>query len=153
MSTTTLPSITSFGHALDLGEDKFGFMRDSSDAADDFPELRRRLAEDGYLYMKGYLNRDDVLAARASITERLAAAGMLDDRYPASDAVYKPNAANASFKPEITVGNEQVQRLLYSGRLVDFYRQFYGEEIRHYDYTWLRAIPPGRGTNPHCDLP
>jgi len=153
MSTTTLPALASCGHALDLGDDKFGLMRDSSDAAGDFPELRRRLAEDGYLYMKGYLDRDAVLAARAGLTERLAAAGMLDERYPAIDAIYKADAANASFRPEITVGNEPVQRLLYSGRLVDFYRQFYGEEIRHYDYTWLRAIPPGQGTNPHCDLP
>ncbi len=102
MSTTTLPSITAFGHALDLSEDKFGFLRDSSDAAADFPELRRRQAEDGYLYMKGYLDREDVLAARATLTERLAAAGMLDERHPALDAVYKPQAANASFKPEIT---------------------------------------------------
>jgi ectoine hydroxylase-related dioxygenase (phytanoyl-CoA dioxygenase family) len=57
------------------------------------------------------------------------------------------------FKPEITDGNEAVQSLLYSGRLTDFYEKFYGEPIRHYDFTWLRAIGPGKGTNPHCDLP
>jgi len=152
MSTTTLPAIHSFGHALDLSEDKFGFLRDSSDAAEDFPELRRRQAEDGYLYMKGYLDRDEVLAARSRLTERLAAAGVLDEACPPIEAVYRPNTSG-SFRPELTQGNEKVQRLLYSGRLVDFYRSFYGEEIRHYDYTWLRAIPPGKGTNPHCDLP
>jgi ectoine hydroxylase-related dioxygenase (phytanoyl-CoA dioxygenase family) len=46
-----------------------------------------------------------------------------------------------------------VQSLLYSGRIPEFYRGLYGEEIRHYDFTWLRAIGPGKGTNPHCDLP
>lgn len=152
MSTATLPQIVSYGHELDMSEDKFGILRDSSDAADDVAELHRRFAEDGYLYMKGYLERDRVLEARAAITDRLAAAGVLDPAYPKMDAVTKPDAGYI-FKPEITNGCEPVQNLLYSGRLTDFYRKFYGEEIRHYDYTWLRAIGPGKGTNPHCDLP
>ena len=152
MSTATLPQIVSYGHELDMSEDKFGRLRDSSDAAHDFAELRRRVAADGYLYMKGYLDRDQVLEARAALTERLAAAGVLDENYPAIDGIAKPDAGYV-FKPEITNGCEAVQKLLYSGRLTDFYRNFFGEEIRHYDYTWLRAIGPGKGTNPHCDLP
>jgi hypothetical protein len=135
-----------------MADDKVGLLRDSSDAADDVEELRRRVAEDGYLYMRGYLDRDEVLAARASLTERLAAAGVLDPAHPTTDAVCKPGSGYV-FKPEITNNNEAVQRLLYSGRLVEFYEKFFGEPIRHYDFTWLRAIGPGKGTNPHCDLP
>ncbi|HEY5551431.1 MAG TPA: hypothetical protein VIK52_06070, partial [Opitutaceae bacterium] len=71
--TTTLPQLYSFGHELDMVEDKVGLLRDSSDAATDFEELRRRFADDGYIYMRGYLDRDDVLGARASLTERLGA--------------------------------------------------------------------------------
>lgn len=152
MSTETLPQIISYGHKLDMPEDKFGLLRDSADAADDMPELRRRFEQDGYLHIKGYLDRDQVLEARAALTERLAEAGALDPAYPTIEAVAKPGAGYI-FKPELTNGCEPVQRLLYSGRLTDFYRKFYGEEIRHYDYTWLRAIGPGKGTNPHCDLP
>ena len=153
MSTTTaLPQLYSYGHELEMTDDKVGLLRDSSDAADDFEELRRRVAEDGYLYMKGYLDRDEVLSARASLTDRLAQAGVLDPAYPAIDAVCKPGSGYV-FKPEITNGNEQIQRLLYQGRIPEFYRQLYAEEIRHYDFTWLRAIGPGKGTNPHCDLP
>ncbi len=153
MSTlTALPQLYSYGHALDMDETKVGLLRDSSDAADDVAELRRRFADDGYLYMKGYLDRDEVLAARASLTSRLAEAGVLDESYPTIDGVCKPGAGYV-FKPEITNNNEAVQKVLYSGRLTEFYRKFYGEEIRHYDFTWLRAIGPGKGTNPHCDLP
>lgn len=150
--TLTLPQLYSYGHALDMEESKVGFLRDSSDAAGDVEELRRRFADDGYLYMRGYLDRDEVLAARASLTERLGAAGVLDPAYPAIDGVCVPGSGYV-FKPEITDGNEEVQRLLYSGRLTGFYEKFYGEPIRHYDFTWLRAIGPGKGTNPHCDLP
>jgi hypothetical protein len=155
MSTATapaLPQIYSFGHALDMDDDKIGLLRDSSDAAEDFPELRRRFATDGYLYMKGYLDRDEVLTARASLTDGLAAAGVLDPTYPTLEGVCKPGSGYV-FKPELTNNNPAVQNLLYAGRLPAFYRQFYGEDIRHYDFTWLRAIGPGKGTNPHCDLP
>ena len=152
MSTATLPQIYSYGHALDMDDDKFGLLRDSSDAATDFVELRRRFATEGYLYMKGYLDRDQVLEARSALTARLGAAGALDPAYPHVDAIARKDVGYI-FQPDLTTGNEPVQRLLYSGRLTDFYRQFYDEDIRHYDFTWLRAIGPGKGTNPHCDLP
>lgn len=151
-TVTALPQLYSYGHALDMDDDKVGLLRDSRDAADDFAELRRRFEEDGYLYLKGYLDRDQVLRARASLTDRLALAGVLDPAHPNFDGVCAPGAGYV-FKPEITNNNPEVQELLYSGRLVEFYRGFFGEEIRHYDFTWLRAIGPGKGTNPHCDLP
>ena len=153
MSTATaLPQLYSFGHALEMDDSKVGLLRDSADAADDVAELRRRFAEDGYLYMKGYLDRDEVLATRATVTERLAAEGVTDRNHPHLEGYAAPGGGYA-FKPEITKDNPAVQNLLYSGRLVEFYRKFFGEEIRHYDFTWLRAIGPGKGTNPHCDLP
>ncbi len=152
MSTATLPQIISYGHALDMADDKIGILRDSADAADDVAELHRRIAQDGYLYMKGYLDRDQVMEARAALTDRLAAAGVLDENYPSIEGVAKPNSGYI-FKPEITRDCQPVQRLLYSGRLIEFYEKVFGESVRHYDYTWLRAIGPGKGTNPHCDLP
>lgn len=152
MSTATLPQIISYGHALDMADDKIGILRDSADAADDVAELHRRIAQDGYLYMKGYLDRDQVLEARAALTDRLAAAGVLDEAHPSIEGVAKPNSGYI-FKPEITRDCQPVQRLLYSGRLIEFYEKVFGESVRHYDYTWLRAIGPGKGTNPHCDLP
>ena len=42
MSTATLPQIISYGRELDMSDDKFGIIRDSADAANDFEELRRR---------------------------------------------------------------------------------------------------------------
>jgi hypothetical protein len=152
ITTTSLPQFHSFGHELDMADDKVGILRDSNDAAGDVEELRRRFAEDGYIYMPGYLDRAEVLAARASLTDRLGEAGVLDPAYPSIQGIAKPGAGYV-FKPEITNHNPAVQNLLYSGRLPEFYAQFFGEEIRHYDFTWLRAIGPGKGTNPHCDLP
>jgi len=135
-----------------MDDDKVGLLRDSSDAAEDFEELRRRVAEDGYLYMKGYLDREQVLGARASIVKRLESSGVLDPDSDPMDAVCLPDTGYG-FNPEFANNNEEVQTLLYSGRLTEFYQKLFAEEIRHYDFTWLRAIGPGKGTNPHCDLP
>jgi len=147
-----LPQLYSYGHALDMDDDKVGLLRDSSDAAHDAEELHRRFAEDGYLYMKGCLDRSEVLEARQSIVQRLYDNGALHPEFDPMDAICLPGG-DFGFKPEFANQNETVRRLLYSGRLVEFYRRFYGEEIRHYDFTWLRAMGPGKGTNPHCDLP
>lgn len=151
-TTTALPQLYSYGHELDMADDKAGWLRESTDAADDVAELRRRFAEDGYLYLPGYLDRAEVLAARASLCDGLATAGVLDPAYPTIDGICQPGAGYV-FKPELTNNNPRIQNLLYAGRLPEFYRRFFGEEIRHYDFTWLRAIGPGKGTNPHCDLP
>ncbi|SDR84435.1 phytanoyl-CoA dioxygenase family protein [Opitutus sp. GAS368] len=152
LTTTPLPQLYSYGHALEMADDKVGLLRDSTDAAHDREELHRRFAADGYLYLPGYLDRDEVLAARASLTDGLAAAGVLDPTHPAIDAVCRPGAGYV-FKPELTNNNPRIQQLLYAGRLPEFYAMFFNEPIRHYDFTWLRAIGPGKGTNPHCDLP
>lgn len=153
MSTLApMPPLKSYGHDLEMDEDKIGHLRDSSDAAEDFEELRRRFEEDGYLFMRGYLDRDQVMDARSDVLSKLSRDGHLDPAYPEIEGVSK-GGTGVIFTPETAKESPKVQELLYSGRLVNFYRQFYGEEIRHYDFTWLRAMRPGKGTNPHCDLP
>ena len=47
MSTTTaLPQLYSYGHALEMADDKVGLLRDSRDAMDDVAELHRRFDTD-----------------------------------------------------------------------------------------------------------
>ncbi|MEQ7128367.1 phytanoyl-CoA dioxygenase family protein [Actinopolymorpha sp. B11F2] len=36
--------------------------------------------------------------------------------------------------------------------MLDFCQRLLGGAIRHYDYTWMRAVVPGRGTAPHGDV-
>jgi len=35
---------------------------------------------------------------------------------------------------------------------MEFWREFLGGEVRHFDYTWFRTIFPGPGTASHCDV-
>jgi ectoine hydroxylase-related dioxygenase (phytanoyl-CoA dioxygenase family) len=36
--------------------------------------------------------------------------------------------------------------------MMAFYERFLGGEVRHFDFTWMRAVAPGRGTPPHMDI-
>lgn len=127
-----------------------GPLRSSTDAVDDGEELRTRLGTDGYLFLPGYLDTDEVLAARRSILDVLADRGALkagtdpDRAIPADD--YRPWSLH-----EAARDSEPLQRLLYGERMADLYHRIFEADVRHFDYTWLRAVPPGKATPPHMD--
>jgi hypothetical protein len=56
------------------------------------------------------------------------------------------------FRPDLTKDNAPLHRLLYSGAMMALYERFFAEPVRHFDFTWLRAMSPGHGTGPHCDV-
>jgi len=144
--------LTSFGQTLDTSAEAFGELHNSTDLANDPDALKVRMQEDGYLFLRGYLDRDQVLEARAEITNRLAGFGLLDENHPAMDAISKPGATGVDFEP-LTADNAPLQKLLYSGRMIDLYTRFLGGAVRHYDFTWFRAVPGGgNGIYPHCDV-
>lgn len=146
-----LPRLTASGHQLDTSPACSGALRSSIELIDDVAALRVRMAEDGYLYLPGYLDRELVLEARAEITRRLAEDGHLDPAFPPLEAVASKDS-RLKFKPDLADGNEPLGRLLYAGRMMEFYTRFLGGAARHFDYTWMRAVAPGTGTPPHEDI-
>jgi len=154
MSSVTLPRLTSGGIELDTSPERFGWLRDSNDVVGDHAALRERMDQDGYLYVPGFFNRDDVKAVRRAVCEVLSADGLLDPAHPIEAAVAKPGI-EMYFRPDIA--NESharplLERVIYGEELMAFYSGLLGGEAMHYDYTWMRAIAPGKGTYPHCDV-
>jgi len=107
--------------------------------------------EDGYLFLPGYLNRKEVLAARDELALRLEKEGWLDTDYPREELVAR-EAAQLSFLPDLALNNPPLMKVLYDGPMMEFYARFFGAPVRHFDYTWLRAVSPGAGTAPHMDI-
>ena len=154
MTTPTLPRLLAHGHEVKTESEYFGELRRSIDLVDDPEALRERMREDGYLYLPGYLDRGEVLAARREVTDRLAADGLLDPDYPAMEAVAgtHPPPGKRGVRNDIARTSPAVQRVLYRGRMMAFHRRFLSGDVLHFDYTWLRAITPGRAAAPHCDI-
>jgi ectoine hydroxylase-related dioxygenase (phytanoyl-CoA dioxygenase family) len=143
--------LTSLGRQLETSEDTFGELRESSYLLGDGEALRGRMEEDGYLFLRGFLHRPDVMAARRSIVDRMAEKkGFLKPGSGPMDAL--PGDSFSCFIPEMARKNPALDHLLYSGPIMEFYREFFGEAVRHFDFTWLRAMPKGNGTSPHCDM-
>lgn len=150
MVATVMPELRAQGHVLDTSEEALGTLRRSDEVVDDVEELRRRVAQDGYLYLPGLLDRDEVLAARHDVLTRLQEDGVVAPRTDPMAGVPGPEASG-KVRHEVALASERLQTLLYGGRLVELYQRFFGEPVRHFDFTWLRAIPPGLGTAPHGD--
>jgi hypothetical protein len=152
MSTTTINGriLLSNGFRLDTSSAAFGGLRPSTDAIDDADTLRARLRQDGYLYLPGYLDRALVLEVRQAVTEKLAKLGHLASGSPVIEAITRPGT-QIKFAPELAHDNPPLHELLYTGRMMELYRRLFGEDVLHFDYTWMRAVSPGKGTAPHGD--
>ena len=144
-------SLSAVGQELDCAPDCLGALRDSGDVAGDTDALRERMASDGYLYLPGALDRDQVLKARRAITDALAAKGVTNPDYLSEDAVARtaqPVGMMADYASECA----PLQQVLYAGQMMQFWERFLGGPVRHFDYTWLRAVAPGISSAPHCDI-
>ena len=149
----TIPQLCYNGEPLDMSPQCFGQLRVSTDALDDAEELRQRMAADGYLFVPGYLDLDQVIEARHDLLQRLAELGCLDPHHPVAEGILKPETS-LNFSPDLAANNPSLERVLYSGPMMKFFEHFLGGEVAHFDYTWFRTKGPGTttATNPHCDI-
>nr|WP_238345480.1 phytanoyl-CoA dioxygenase family protein [Actinopolymorpha cephalotaxi] len=143
--------MSSRGRELDPAPTSLGQLRDSTDVLGDPVALRERMIEDGYLFLPGFFDPAAVAGARRSVTDRLHEEGFTDPAFPADLAV-APADSNLTFKPDLAHDNPALHQLLYGQQLLGFYESLLGGPVRHYDFTWMRAVAPGRGTAPHGDV-
>jgi hypothetical protein len=151
--TPTAPMLYYQGRQLITEPTHFGTLRDSRDLVGNGDALRARMQEDGYLYLPGMLDVEEVRQARLSILLKLQEEGALHPDYPMEDGIIAPGI-HFTFRPDLANGNPVIHKLLYTGVIMEFMREFLGGPVLHYDYTWLRAKAPGpnTATSPHCDI-
>ena len=143
-------ALTAVGVRLDTSTRALGRPRDSSPLVADTSRLRERLAEDGYLYLRGFFDVDDVLGARRQLVASLAERGMIDRSRPVMESAA---ASHARIPVEGEGGRfPAVRELLHGERMLSLYRRLLGGAVRHYDFVWLRLMNPGQATGPHCDI-
>lgn len=142
--------LTSIGKTLDISPTAFGELRASNDCLHDIARLRRRMAADGYLFFRDFLDRQWVWDARREVLEWLAEQGLLNKNYSLAEAVAARHAKTA-FMPEER-RFPAVRQLTHTGRMIDFYTAFLGGDVRGFDYLWMRVMSPGSVTGPHYDI-
>lgn len=153
MAQESFPSLFFNGKKLDTSSNAFGKLRSSRDALDDRDELSRRMDKNGYLYLPGLLSPDDVMDARTDVLEKMCRLGQLSPDYPLSEAVANEKTSDFDLF-DLAKNNASLEKILYSGPMMKFYRNFLGGPVRSFDYTWLRANLAGEknATPPHYDI-
>ena len=151
MSTvaTKPPTFTSNGYTIN--PDLVAPMRDSSPILGDVAAMRERMATEGYLYLPGFHPHDEVMTARRGLIDRLQAKGFLHPDHDPMDGILAPGKGG-TWDPALIHGNAALMQLLYQGRMISFFEEFLGGAVRHFDYTWVRAMGPGMATPSHCDV-
>jgi ectoine hydroxylase-related dioxygenase (phytanoyl-CoA dioxygenase family) len=134
-----------------------GELQDSAPLLADPSALRARFARDGYLFLRGVLDRDAVLAARREVFARLAAVGEI--REPVQDGIFTGTSRRDALEPDRgrfwrSVSEGPLLRAVSHGPGVGaVLSTLFGEPARPQDYIFLRAGPRGRATDLHFDYP
>ena len=79
----------------------FGYLRDSSGFLNDHDELRARLQADGYLYLKRFFLREDVLQVRKGILARMREQDLI---LPSPDPLYAIAKSRAADRLHAGIG-------------------------------------------------
>jgi hypothetical protein len=138
------------GGTMTHGPDaEIGVLRDSSHLADNPHELRARLAEDGYLLIRGLHDRQAVLTARREILERMGDA--VDRSKPLDEGWIAPGrsgnfAGGADQAPAFHALVESPSGVM------GFFDRFFGAPSTTFNFKWLRQVSTGEFTGSHYDV-
>jgi hypothetical protein len=158
-----LPQPTYKGRPLEMSNEAFGELRRSDSVLSDEAELRKRMAEDGYLYLPGLLDLDLVKAVRRDVFDRLAKLGALHPDYPSYEGISHPKpdrtvSAALDYRTDGSADSLRdclpIKELLYKGRMISFFERFLGGDVLCFDHIWFRAKDSvtGKATPPHYDI-
>lgn len=130
-------------------------MRESNDILDDTDALRARLAEEGFLLLRGLHDAGEVLEARRDILTMMAEEGKLDPQAPMMDGVVNPDPneiATSSVRGREHLKTNSLKRVVYGRSIMSFFDRLLGSESMSYNFQWLRTTGPGAGSPIHSDV-
>jgi hypothetical protein len=138
---------------LELGGKYLGTLREANALLGNTAALRARMAEDGYLLLRGLHDVEKVRATRRFLLENLAANDQVDLNYPLMEGVVKEGARGAFLggRKELTRSPEFLN-LVESPEIMGFFAAFLEGEVLTFDYKWLRVVGPGDFTGAHYDV-
>ncbi len=134
-----------------------GELSDSAALLRDPKALRARLADDGYLFLKGVLPRDAVLEARREVFERLVQVGEIAQ--PAEAGIATGESRRAQVVPDPGVfwksvsEGPRLRAVSHGSAVAAIMSLVFDSPALPQDYIFLRAGALGRATGLHFDYP
>jgi ectoine hydroxylase-related dioxygenase (phytanoyl-CoA dioxygenase family) len=130
---------------------RLGMLREAGPKS----EWRARLAEDGYLLLRGAIDRDDVLAARAEVLAALRSVGEVegDDAHPVATGASRRAALHGdlgAFWRAVCEG-WALRAAVHGPAMRGVAAAALGAACVPFDFVWLRAMTAGRASRFHFD--
>jgi hypothetical protein len=128
-----------------------------SSAVDNLRVLRRRLTDDGYVFLRGALDKAKVLAAREEVFARLVDVGEI--RSPAIAGIATGQSRRRELGGDLTAfwrsvsSGPALRQVSHGSEVHTVMQQMFGEPARPQDYLWLRPRAVGWSTGLHYDHP
>lgn len=143
-----------FGHrTVAYPSAALGELRDSNKLLGDSAALHTRMAEDGYLLLRGLIDRATVLQARETIMVHMAAAEALTPNTPILDGVMPKGGRSVPMMGRKGIAHHpDVLAVLENEALFAFFSSYFGEPALSFNYKWLRAVGNEQYTGAHYDF-
>ena len=130
--------------------DTLGRLQDSHHLLADVPALHAQMAEDGYLLLRGLIDREKVQQARATILHYMHEQNVLTPDAPVLEGVMPKGGRGAKLRR--IAFHEDVLAVLQATELFEFFAAYFSEPALTFEYKWLRAVGNEQYTGAHCDF-
>ncbi len=137
---------------LELGGKYLGTLREANALLDDPAGLRARMAEDGYLLLRGLHDVEKVRAARQMLLENMDANEQIDRAFPLAQGVARKEARGGFLGGKSVTRDPAFLNLVESPEVMSFFAHFLETDVLTFDFKWLRAVAPGDYTGAHFDI-
>ena len=128
------------------------WLEDSNALLADMPALRERMRRDGYLFLRGLIDRDTVLQARKTILQHMDEHQVLSPDTPFLDGVMPAGGRSLRMMGRKgIVSHPDIVALLENQSLYNFFQTYFEEPAISFNYKWLRAVGNEEYTGAHMD--
>ena len=127
-------------------------LRESQDLLGEAAALWARLHEDGYLLLRGLIDRDTVLAGRETILKSMQTQGSLVPEAPLLEGVMPPGGKSARIRENQLIHDRSIRKVLENRALFALFDALFEEPSLTFPFKWMRAIGNEQYTAAHYDF-
>lgn len=152
------PEPIASGTPFHFGEHQFHFgdeiveLVDSSPIRDNVSALKARMAEDGYLFIRGFYDRKKAEAAANWTRQAIADRGGLQVDTPVTEGIANSENKSFAFLRQVEVAHgKPILDVVDSPETFTFYERLFGGPVITFDKRWLRCMAQGGHNHFHYD--
>lgn len=138
---------------FEMGGPYLGELRSANALLGDRAALKARIQEDGYLLLRGLIDRGKVMTARQRVMRHMDEQGALSPGQPVLEGVMPRGGKSVGLMGRKGITHcPEVRAVLEADELFAFFSRYFDEPVTTFDYKWMRAVGHEEFTGAHYDV-